>query len=225
MSAICARICSAPSAQFKPTETGDGVPDRVPERLRRLAGQQPPGAVGDGAGDHHRHVDAARRALLGDGVDRGLGVERVEDRLDQQQVRAAGQQPAHLLAVGVARSWSKVMARKPGLATSGEIDAVRLVGPSAPATKRGLPSSRAALVRRLARQPRALAVELIGDVRHAVVGLRDRGRRERVGRDDVGAGLVVGVVNFADRVGAGSGSSRSLLPRTSRFQASKRAPR
>ena len=70
-----------------------GVPHRVPERLRRLAGEQPPRTVGDGAGDHDRHVDAADLALLHDRVDRGLGVERVEDGLDQQHVGAAGESP------------------------------------------------------------------------------------------------------------------------------------
>jgi len=36
-------------------------------------------------------------------------------------------------------SSSKVMARKPASLTSGEIEAVRLVGPIEPATKRGFP--------------------------------------------------------------------------------------
>ena len=45
-------------------------------------------------------------------------------------------------------------------------------------------------------------VELVGDFFHAVVGLGDRGRRERVGRDDIGAGAQVGDVNVADRVRA-----------------------
>ena len=40
---------------------------------------------------------------LGDGEDRRLGVERVEDRLDQQQVGAAVDQPARLLAIGRAQ--------------------------------------------------------------------------------------------------------------------------
>ena len=77
-----------------------GVAHRIPERGRRLAGQHAAGTVGDGAGDHHRHVDAALLADLGDGVDRGLGVERVEDRLDQQQIDAAVDQAARLLAIG-----------------------------------------------------------------------------------------------------------------------------
>ena len=88
---------------IEPDRERRGVRDRIPERLRRLPGQKPAGAVGDGAGDHHRHVDAARVQLFGDGEDRGLGVERVEDRLDQQHVDAAVDQAAHLLAIGLAQ--------------------------------------------------------------------------------------------------------------------------
>ena len=36
-----------------------GVPHRIPERFRQLARQQAAGFVGDGARDHHGHVDAA----------------------------------------------------------------------------------------------------------------------------------------------------------------------
>ena len=159
-----------------------------------------PGAVGDGAGDHHRHVDAARLASFRDGVDRRLGVERVENRLDQQQVGAAVDQACAPARHRRRATASKVTARKPGLLTSGEIDAVRLVGPSAPATKRRRPSSFSASVGRLAREPRARDVELVGDVLHAVVGLGDRGGGERVGRDDVGAGAEISEMDVAHRV-------------------------
>jgi hypothetical protein len=53
---------------------------------------------------------------------------------------------------------------------------------------------------RFPRQARALGVEFIGDVRHAVVGLRDAGRRKSVGRDDVGAGAEISEVNGAHGV-------------------------
>ena len=79
------------------------VAHRIPERLGQLPRQQPAGLVGDGAGDHHRHVDAAFLANLGDGVERGLGVKRVEDGLDQQQVGTAVEQALDLLAIGVAQ--------------------------------------------------------------------------------------------------------------------------
>ena len=101
------------------------------------------------------------------------------------------------------RSSSKVMARKLGLKTSGEIDAVRLVGPIAPATKRGRPSSSCGDAGGLVREPRAFGVQLVGDLRHAVIGLRDAGRGERVGRDDVGAGAEIGEVDGAHGVRPG----------------------
>ena len=82
---------------------GPGVPHRIPERFRQLARQQAAGFVGDGAGDHHGHVDAAGFGDLGDGVERGLGVQRVEDGFDQQQVGAAVEQAVDLLAIGLAQ--------------------------------------------------------------------------------------------------------------------------
>ena len=103
-----------------------------------------------------------------------------------------------------ATSSSKLMLRKPGSLTSGEIDAVRLVGPSPPATKRG--RVRVGVgdgVGCLARQPGRLVVQLVGEVLHAVVGLRDPLRAEGVGRDDVGAGLEVLAVDRPDDVGLG----------------------
>ncbi len=56
-------------------------------------------------------------------------------------------------------SSSNVMLRKPGSLTSGEIDAVLLVGPSAPATKRGFSGVRAVHSSAAARAMRA-AVQL-----------------------------------------------------------------
>src|SRR5690606_20515949 len=55
----------------------------------------------------------------------------------------------------------------------------------------------------LARQARALAVELAGQVLHAVVGERDGGGVEGVGFDQVGAGVEVGGVDRRDDVRPG----------------------
>ncbi len=71
---------------------GAGVADRVPEGGRGLAGEGAAGEVGDGAGDHDRQAAGLGEDLLA-GEDRGLGVERVEDGLDQDQVGAAGDRP------------------------------------------------------------------------------------------------------------------------------------
>ena len=80
------------------------VAHRVPECLDRLAAQDAARGVGHGAGDHHRHARLTQRGAafeLGfDREDRGLGVQRVEDRFDQQQVGAAIEQSARLFAVG-----------------------------------------------------------------------------------------------------------------------------
>ena len=80
-----------------------GMAHRIPERLGELARQQSPGFVGDGAGHHHGHVDAALFRDFGNGVERGLGVQRVEDGLDQQEIGAAVEQALDLLAIGGAQ--------------------------------------------------------------------------------------------------------------------------
>jgi hypothetical protein len=77
--------------------------NRIPERFRQLSRQQAAGFVGDGAGDHHGHVDAARFGDLGDRVQRRLGVQRVENGFDQQQIGAAVEQAVDLLAIGLAQ--------------------------------------------------------------------------------------------------------------------------
>ncbi len=48
-------------------------------------------------------LDAALVENLGEGVERGLGVQRIEDGLEQEDVGAAVQQPARLFAIGLAQ--------------------------------------------------------------------------------------------------------------------------
>ena len=139
---------------------------------------------------------------LGDGVDRGLGVERVEDRLDQQHVDRSVEQPPDLFCVrdaqvverhgavpGIRDVWRD--RRCPVRRTDGAGDepppAVLAFGHEG-----GVAGDR-----------RAGAVEVVGELAHAVVGLRDRGRRERVRRHHVGTGSEVCVVDAADRVRLG----------------------
>jgi hypothetical protein len=98
------------------------------------------------------------------------------------------------------RNSSKVMARKLGIENVGR-DRGGAVGRADGA---GDETLAAVLVLRdargLARQPRAFEVQFVGDLRHAVIGLRDAGRGERVGRDDVGAGAEIGEMDGAHRV-------------------------
>ena len=102
------------------------------------------------------------------------------------------------------RSSSKVIARKAGLLTSGEIDSVRLVGPIEPATNRGRSGVFARPFRggRL-RNARALDVQLVRHVLEQVVGLGDRRAAERIGLDDVGAGREILAVDLVDDVRTG----------------------
>ena len=94
----------APSAQLMPTLNGLRVRDRHPERVDRLARQRAAAAIGDRDRDHQRQPDAAFSSNTSSiATMRGLGVERVEDRFEQQQIAAAVDQAAHLFLVGVAQ--------------------------------------------------------------------------------------------------------------------------
>ena len=77
-----------------------GVLDRDVERVERLTRQRAAAAIGDRHRDHQRQPHAALVERLLDADQRGLGVERVEDGFEQQQVRAAVDQPERLLGVG-----------------------------------------------------------------------------------------------------------------------------
>ena len=176
-----------------------GVAHRIPERLGQLPRQQAAGFVGDGAGDHHGHVDAARFGDFGDGVERGLGVERVEDGLDQQQIGAAVEQAVDLFAIGRAQivegdgavAGTRNVGRDRGGAVGradGAGDETRLAVLGADALGGG------------AREFRAFEIELVGKAGEVVIGLRDRGRGEGVGGDDVGAGAQIFGVDILDRL-------------------------
>ncbi len=181
---------------------GPRMAHRVPEGGRRLPRQRPPREVGDRARDHHRQVDAPLGEDLLAGEDRRLGVQRVEDRLDQDQVGAAVDQPADLLAIGEPQVVERHRAiagvvdvrrdrRRPVRRPEGAGDEAPLAvlggGPVAGAAG----DLGAGLVQRM-------------DLRlHRVVGLGDRRRREGVGLDDVGAGDGIAVVDVLDRLRLG----------------------
>jgi len=76
------------------------VPHRGPERRRRLAGEQASGTIGDGPGDHDRQPLTAVCREISDCCDRCLGVERVEDGLDQKEIGTALDQACNLLGIG-----------------------------------------------------------------------------------------------------------------------------
>ncbi len=176
-----------------------GVAHRIPERFGQLAGQQPAGFVGDGARDHHGHVDAAGFRDFGDRIERRLGVERIEDRLDQQQVGAAVQEPLDLLAIGRAQivegDGAEAGARHIGRDRCGAVGRADRAGDKARLAFLGSDPLGGG-----ARQLGALKIHLVGDAGEVVIGLRDRGRGKRIGGDDVGAGAQIIGVDVLDRV-------------------------
>ena len=115
--------------------------------------------------------------------------------------------------------------RSDGSFTSGEIESVRLVGPIAPATKRGLLGrARRVLGGQPHRELGGALVQLVHAGLGAVVGLRDPGRAEGVGLDDVGARLEVGACTSSTTSGRVS-TRISLSPFRSRGWSRKRSPR
>ena len=127
--------------------------DREPERLDRLAGEVAAAAVDGGERDPERQV--GRDLLRGD--DRRLRVQRVEDRLDEEEVDAAFAQRAHLLGVGLHH-----LLERDG--------AIRRVVDARRERQRDVQrpdrtgDEAAELVRRLARDARALDVHLVDGV-------------------------------------------------------------
>ena len=158
-------------------DEGVRVLDREPERVHGLTRQVAAAAVDRRERDPERQLG---RRVLRRG-DRRLGVEGVEDRLDQQEVDPALGQRADLLRVHLAELIERVRPER------GIVDARRQRERDVERAD-GAGDEAVHLVRSLACEPCPLDVEL-ADVRlEAVVGLPDRGRREGVRRRDVGAG-------------------------------------
>ena len=163
------------------------VSHRRPERLGDLAGQGAAGGVGDRARDDDRPAAAVLLEERLEGEDRRLGVEGVEDGLDHQQVGAALDQAVggvevgrHELVEGDVASAGVVDVGRDGRRARGRADRAGDV-------PRPVGRPRGDLVGDASGQPCGLAVELAGQVGHAVVGQRDRVGVEGVGLEDVGA--------------------------------------
>ena len=111
--------------------------------------------------------------------------------------------------------------RAAGSPTSELIEAVRLVGPSEPATKRGRSGcGRLGRVGGVAGEPRGRDVEVADGRRvEAVVGLGDAGRGERVRAEDVGAGIEVAGVDRGDGGGLGQAQQVAVAAQVARVVA------
>ncbi len=184
-------------------ETDDeriGVADAVPEGFDRLARQGSARGVDDRPGDDDRKTFAQLVEEVREGRDRCLRVERVEDGLDQEDVRAALDQTRRRFAVGdlelrpgdaPGRRVLDVRAHRGSLVGGSERagDVARTVGPDPFGGVGGGPG-----------EPGGRDIELANRRRiEAIVRLGDTRRGEGVRGDDVRARLEIGLVRGADR--------------------------
>ncbi|MPM08575.1 hypothetical protein SDC9_54888 [bioreactor metagenome] len=178
-----------------------GVAHAVPEGGDGLAREDAARGVGDGAADHDgQHFAGGVEGFL-HREQGGLGVQGVEDGLDQDDIRAAFDQRHGLLEVCLAQLLEGDVARARvvhvgadagglGRGAQGACDEARVV-------RRGV------FVAGRARQLGRGQVHLARQIGHAVVFLRNGGGAEGVGLDQVGACGQVFFVDVADHVGAG----------------------
>jgi hypothetical protein len=165
------------------------VLDRRPERIDRLPGEVAAAPVDGGEGEPERQLgrDVDRRG------DRRLRIERVEDRLDQQQVDAALLQRPDLVRVRLAH-----LVERRG-AVRRVVDARRERERDVERADRARDEPVRRLVGDAARDARALEIHLPDDIRvEGVVRLADRRRGEGVRRRDVGAGREVVAMDALD---------------------------
>mmetsp|Transcript_7282 Transcript_7282/g.22028 ORF Transcript_7282/g.22028 Transcript_7282/m.22028 type:complete len:1134 (+) Transcript_7282:306-3707(+) len=180
------------------------VRQRVPERLVGLPRERAPRVVDDGA----RHEDGDPRALVGeelvDREERRLGVERVEDRFDQEEVDAARQQALALLVVRLDDLVPRAAAE--GGVLHRRRHRQRLVGRADGTRREARPRGvllrprHRTLLRQLGR--RLVDGEDLVIRIERVVALRDERAVECVGLNDVGARLEEVVVDLLNHVGA-----------------------
>ncbi len=135
------------------------------------------------------------------GEDRRLGVQRVEDGLDQKDVDAPFGQGLGLLGIGHAQLLEGDVARARVVDVGRNRRGLRLRAEGAGDEPR--PVGRAVLVAGLAGEPGRGQVHLAGRVFEVIVGLGDPRRAEGIGLDQVGAGGQVLVVDLGDDVRLG----------------------
>ncbi len=175
------------------------VRDRVEERLDRLTAERAAGPVGDRHRDDHRDAAHALGEQLLERVQRGLAVEGVDVGLGNQKIHPALDQCAGLLRERIDQLAERdracpgiVDVRRERGGLRGRAD--RTTDPAWPAvlflgTFRGVAGT-----------PRRREVEIADHALEAVVGEGERGGGERVGLDDVGASSKELQVDLFDRI-------------------------
>ena len=184
-----------------PGAGGAVEPDDVgPQRLQRGQRGADLGADQHPAGGLHRHLDHERHGLvrLGHGPPAGdhrrFGLEEVVDRLDQQDVDAAGQQPRDLGLVAVAQRDEVDLTERRQLRAGAD-------RPDDPAG----PVGRGVARRHLLGDAGRLLVDLAGALRDPVLRQHHREGAEGVGLDGVDANFEEAPVEIGDDLGPGHG--------------------
>ena len=180
--------------------------ERIPECFRGLARQGAPRGVGDRARDHHRHAvapfaDEFREQLL-DSEDRRLRVQRVEDRLDQQQVRTAFEQTPGRVVIVVDERFEGDVAKARIIDVGRDRQRARRRPEHAGAEARLVRVLRRVRVAQLAHEAAAFDVDLVRAIAKTVFGLRHARAVEGVRLDDVRAGVEVGAVDAGNDIRA-----------------------
>ena len=177
------------------------VRHRIPERFRGLPGEGAPAGVRDCARNHDRQPPTAFVEVFEDSKNGGFGVEGVENRLYQQQIRAPLDQPTRGGVVGVCQFVEGDVAipqvAEVGGDGGGFVRGTERAGHEAGATIRRRPFI---FVTGGTGDLRRRAVDLVAQGFHAIIRLRNGGSVEGVGLDDVRARFQIGAVNGVDNV-------------------------
>ena len=196
---------------------------RVPQRLDRLRGNHRLAPAPDGGGDGDGQANLVGVEHFLDGHERGLGVEGIEDGLDEQEVRAARDERADLLDVsrlhlveradaeaGVVRV--RRIRERDRQRPDGSGDEARLavgirdaVGPLAALARGGLVDfprevAEEFVVHDLLIKRRVFAPAVLARVLHKELALADARGGKGVRLDDVRAGFEEAPVNVANHL-------------------------
>ncbi len=177
-----------------------GVTHRVPERFAGLARKRAAGSVGDGAGNHHRQPQIVQLEVFLNGKQRGLRVERVENRLDHQDVGAALDQAVDGFQIRHAQLVERHVAESRVVDVGRNRRGARSRAEHAGDEARLVRIQRGRLVGSLTRQPGGGEVELRHQEFHVVIRHRNRGGVEAVGFQNIRARRQILGVDFLDDV-------------------------
>ena len=175
------------------------VTQRVPERRRRLAGKCAAGQIRDRARNHDRQAFAARFKNALDGKQRRLGIQRVEDRLDDQNISAALDECGRRLRIGLGQIVEAHRA-KARIVDIGRNRGGTIGWPQSAGDKAADSVLLFRRVRRFAGESRRGEIQVGDDRLHPIIGLRDPCRTECIRLGDVGAGFKIGEMNGSDRL-------------------------